>query len=251
MSLGIKELNIPLAYRAVSDELQKLIQSGSLIQGQALPSETALAEQFGVHRSTIREGIRQLENEGYLTRSSRKTLRVTIPGRESIGNRSSRALLVHKVTFRQLWEAAMVLEPLSAFLAAQRADASQIEALRQNVARTREVIANTGSRPPEDIVKVASEFHSLVCEATGNFAIVLAREPIGQLFYPACLAIEPILPQSGPRMEAAHSKITDAIERRDAVEAETWMRKHIEDFRRGWLLAKRDEDLPVSEAFQP
>jgi DNA-binding FadR family transcriptional regulator len=250
MSFGIKELNIPLAYRAVSDELQKLIQSGSLAPGQALPSESVLAEQFGVHRSTIREGIRQLENEGYLTRASRKTLRVTIPGREAIGNRSSRALLVHKVTFRQLWEAAMVLEPQSAFLAAQRANEAQIEALRQNVRRTREVIANTNSRRPEDIVKVASDFHSLVCEATGNFAIVLAREPIGQLFYPACLAIEPMLPQSGPRMETAHSKITDAIERRDAVEAETWMRKHIEDFRRGWLLAKRDEDLPVSEAFE-
>lgn len=251
MSLGIKELNIPLAYRAVSDELQKLIQSGSLVPGEALPSETALAEKFGVHRSTIREGIRQLENEGYLTRASRKTLRVSIPGREVIGNRSTRALLVHKITFRQLWEAAMVLEPLSAFLAAQRADAAQIEALRQNVQKTREVIANTNSRQPEEIVKIASEFHSLVCEATGNFAIVLAREPIGQLFYPACLAIEPVLPQSAPRMETAHSKITDAIERRDAVEAETWMRKHIEDFRRGWLMAKRDEDMPVSESLAP
>lgn len=247
MSLEIKEINTLPAYRTVSTELQKLILSGSLTQGQALPSEMALAEQFGVHRSTIREGIRQLENEGYLTRESRKTLRISSPGREAIGNRSSRALLMHKVTFRQLWEAAMVLEPLSASLAAQRADSSQVEALRKNVARTKQVIANKGDRTPEKIVAVATEFHSLVCAATGNFAIVLAREPIGQLFYPACLAIEPLLPQSGPRMEMAHSKVTEAIARRDAVEAENWMRKHIEDFRRGWLLAKRDENLPVSD----
>src|SRR5690606_20476490 len=133
MSLDIKQLNLAPAYRVVSTELQKLILSGSLAPGQALPSETALAEKFGVHRSTIREGLRQLENEGYLTRASRKTLRVSIPGSEVIGNRSSRALLMHKVTFRQLWEAEMVLEPLSASLAAQRADAAQVEALRQNV----------------------------------------------------------------------------------------------------------------------
>lgn len=247
MSLGIKELNIPPAYRVVSTELQKLILSGSLEPGQALPTETSLAEQFGVHRSTIREGLRQLENEGYLTRSSRKTLRVSIPGREAIGNRSSRALLMHKVTFRQLWETAMVLEPLSASLAAQRANAFQIEALQQNVQTTRDVIARSDKQQSEELVKAATEFHSLVCSATGNFAIMLAREPISQLFYPACLAIEPLLPQSGPRMEAAHSRITDAIANRDSQEAETWMRKHIEDFRRGWLLAKRDENLPVSD----
>lgn len=250
MSLGIKELKIPPAYRAVSTELQKLILSGSLEPGQALPSETSLAEQFGVHRSTIREGLRQLENEGYLTRASRKTLRVSIPGREAIGNRSSRALLMHKVTFRQLWEAEMVLEPMSASLAAQRASAVQIEALEQNVRETREVIANSDGDQSEELVKAATEFHSLVCSATGNFAIMLAREPIGQLFYPACLAIEPLLPQSGPRMEAAHSKITKAIANHDPEEAETWMRKHIEDFRRGWLLAKRDEDLPVSDSLE-
>lgn len=248
MSLGIKELNIPLAYRAVSAELQKLIQSGVLAPGQPLPSETALAEQFGVHRSTIREGIRQLENEGYLTRSSRKTLTVSIPGREAIGTRSSRALLVHKITFRQLWEAAMILEPQAAFLAAERADMTQIDLLRQNVQKTRDLIANPGQS--EDIVKIATEFHSLVCEATGNFAIILAREPIGQLFYPACLAIEPTLPQSRARMEVAHSKITDAIARRDGREAENWMRKHIEDFRRGWLMTKRDEDMPVAETLE-
>lgn len=246
MSLDIKELNLPPAYRAVSTELQKLILSGALAPGEALPSETALATQFGVHRSTIREGIRQLENEGYLTRASRKTLRVTIPGREAIGSRSSRALLLHRVTFRQLWEAAMALEPLAAALAAERADADEIEALRRNVARTQAALVQPGPGQAAEVVAAATEFHTLVCAATGNFALVLAREPIGQLFYPACLAIEPLLPQSGPRMEAAHSRITEAIARRDAAEAETWMRKHIEDFRRGWLLAKRDEDLPVS-----
>lgn len=250
MSLEIKELNIQPAYRAVSNELQKLILSGTLAQGQALPSETALAKQFGVHRSTIREGLRQLENEGYVTRSGRKTLRVSIPGREAIGNRSSRAMLMHKVTFRQLWEAEMVLEPMSASLAAERASALQIDALEKNVLKTREVIAKSDGGQSEELVQAATEFHSLVCSATGNFAIMLAREPIGQLFYPACLAIEPLLPQSGPRMEAAHSKITKAIAAHDADEAETWMRKHIEDFRRGWLLAKRDEDLPVSDSLE-
>lgn len=247
MSLGIKELNLLPAYIAVSQELQKLIRSGTLSQGQALPSEMSLAGQFGVHRSTIREGIRQLENEGYLTRESRKVLRVSIPGREVIGNRSSRAMLMHKVTFQQLWEAAMVLEPLSASLAARRADAIQIDTLRQNVRKTKEVIAKGDSRRPEEILDLATEFHTLVCSATGNFAVILAREPIGQLFYPACRAIEPLLPQSGPRMEMAHSKIVEAIASHDSDQAEHWMRKHIEDFRRGWLLAKRDENLPVSD----
>lgn len=248
MTSGIKELNITPAYRVVSNELQKLIISGSLPQGDALPSETALAEQFGVHRSTVREGLRQLENEGFLKRSSRKTLTVSIPGREAIGSRSSRALLLHNITFRQLWEAAMALEPFSASLAAQNADEAHIAALEQNLQQTRKILERSNAKPSAELVKAAAEFHSLVCAATGNFAIMLAREPIGQLFYPACLAIEPLLPQSGPRMEAAHRQIKEAIVERDPAVAETWMRKHIEDFRRGWLMAKRDENLPVAES---
>ena len=44
------------------------IVARSLRTGDALPSETDLARQFGVNRSTIREAIRELETHGLLGR---------------------------------------------------------------------------------------------------------------------------------------------------------------------------------------
>jgi DNA-binding transcriptional MocR family regulator len=44
-----------------------------------LPPEITLAEQLGVNRSTVREGIRLLEESGLVTRLGGKRLRVRLP----------------------------------------------------------------------------------------------------------------------------------------------------------------------------
>ena len=64
MTMQFEKLNVLSAYQVVSRELRRMIVSGELKAGAQLPTETELAEQFGVNRSTVREGIRQLENEG-------------------------------------------------------------------------------------------------------------------------------------------------------------------------------------------
>jgi len=64
MSLQFEKLNVPSAYQVVSRELRRMILSGALKTGDQLPTEALLAKQFGVNRSTVREGIRQLENDG-------------------------------------------------------------------------------------------------------------------------------------------------------------------------------------------
>ena len=56
------------AYKNVSEAILKDIIDGRLTVGKRLPSEHKLAEQFGVHRSTVREGIRLLEETGVLRR---------------------------------------------------------------------------------------------------------------------------------------------------------------------------------------
>ena len=46
-------------------------------------------------------------------------------------------------------------------------------------------------------------------------------------------------------MLEAHSRIGHAIVAGNAAEAETWMRKHIQDFRRGWEMSRLSLDLPI------
>lgn len=240
-ALAIGPLRLDPAYRVVSRELERLIVGGVLKPGDALPSETDLAGRFGVHRSTVREGIRRLESEGLVRRETRKRLVVSVPDEEDLAPRASRAMLLQQVTFRELWEAALVLEPLAAALtAARRADAV-LAALDDNLARTAAAVA-AGDSP----IELDMEFHSLIAAGSRNRALILAREPIGQLLYPAYRAVRPHVPQSAGRLLEAHRRIVEAIRAGDADEARAWMVRHVEDLNRAWIIAGLSPDTPMA-----
>jgi len=241
MGQPFAKLNVPAAYQVVSRELRRSIVSGDLKPGDQLPSEAELAEQFGVNRSTVREGIRQLENDGFVRREGRKRLSVSVPTSSDLAPRASRALVMHQVTFRELWEVARVLEPACAALAARHRTDEQAAALTGIIARTRDAI-----RTASWSTRLDTEFHAVVAEGTGNRAFLLSREPVGLLLYPAFETLHPLLPQALGRMLEAHDRIATAIAAGDAAEAELWMRKHIVDFRRGWEMAHLSMDAPVS-----
>ena len=68
MGLRGQQLTVNYAYRQFADEIEDQIMQGTLKPGERLPGEIALAEMFGVTRSTVREGLRQLESEGLVCR---------------------------------------------------------------------------------------------------------------------------------------------------------------------------------------
>ena len=235
--LELEKLDVQPAYQVVGRELQRHIVSGALKPGQPLPSETELAARFGVNRSTVREGIRQLESEGLVRRHGRKKLLVTVPLHTDLAPRAARALVMHAVTFRELWDVAFALEPLAAGLAARNATPGDVERLRANVEATAAAVERGESPGALDL-----EFHALVAAAAANNALLLAREPIGSLLYPTFEAFRPRLPQADGRLVAAHREIVTGIAQRDADYAVLWMTRHIQDLKRGWLMAQLDLD---------
>ena len=57
-----------LSFR-IRDELAARISAGWIAPGSKLPSEPALAEELGVSRATLREALRSLEEDGFVTRT--------------------------------------------------------------------------------------------------------------------------------------------------------------------------------------
>ena len=237
MTLELEPIRNDPAYRIVSRALEQKILSGDIAIGDTLPSELALAEQLKVNRSTVREAIRLLEQDGLVRRrQGGKKLFVTVPRGEDITKRLQATMILQEVTFRELMETMAAIEPASADAAARRVTPALIEKLAANLEKTRAALDDRRNLTELDI-----EFHSLVAEASQNRALQLALEPITQLFYPAFYNVFALL-NAGKRLLFAHEKIFESIKRQDEREARAWMARHIADFKRGYELLNLDLD---------
>jgi GntR family transcriptional repressor for pyruvate dehydrogenase complex len=219
------------AYRIVYEAIEEQILIGRLVAGDQLPTETELAGQFGLARHTVREGLRLLEDSGLVIRESGRRLFVKAPHYAELAPRVSRALIMQRVTIEELWEASMAFEPSAAFRAAPRISDDQIGQLQANLEQMEEELAAGNS-----IIALDDAFHTLVAEIAGNKALLLAREPIAQLFYPALATLfaHPGSSTGPGRRVEAHRHIIAALKARSSETAELWMRRHIVDFRRGY-----------------
>lgn len=55
-------------YKIIEEHVKNLIDSGTLSQGDLIPSENQLCEEFNVTRMTVRSALSNLVKEGYITR---------------------------------------------------------------------------------------------------------------------------------------------------------------------------------------
>lgn len=230
------------AYRVVAEALVEEVLQRRLPPGSQLPTEADLAEQFGVNRSTVREGVRLLEEAGLVQRRPQKRLVVTRPSHDAVANQLTRAMLLHEVTFHELWLVMMQIEPLAAALAAEHATPDQIVALEANLEQTQAAVRDIAALTRLDV-----EFHDLLAKAAGNTAVLLIRQPIGLLFYAAFRSVFENVAAAGLRLLDPHRKIVDAVKARAPETARLEMERHIQDFRRGYLRAGLDPDRPVEK----
>ncbi len=230
----------PPAYRLLADRIASRILAGEIRPGDPFPTETVLSETYGVHRSTVREGIRLLEETGMLRRKSQKRLEVAVPDGSRLAERTAQALVLRGITVRALYEANLAFDPVLARIAAACASSAQITRLHRNLRQTR---AAAGDH--DALTALDAEFHALVCEATNNEIFHTMRQPLHDLFLPMVSELVAAIDTSA-RMLTAHERIVEAIERRDGEGAALWAHRHIEDFRRGFDKAGLDFDRPVT-----
>jgi DNA-binding FadR family transcriptional regulator len=236
-----ERITVAPAYLQVAESIEQEIMCGRIRPGEPIGTEAALVRQFGVNRSTVREGLRLLEQSGLLQRDSSRRLRAGLPRRHALAARISNALALNAVTFRELWETVLALEPAVAELAAERAGPEHLDKLDRNIAETEAAVDD-----PDRLATLDTEFHDLVAEAAGNRVAQLAREPTGLLIFPATAPIFASVPEAAGRLLEAHRRIADAIRDRDRATAGLWMRRHIVDFRKGYERSGAGMDDPVA-----
>ncbi len=226
-------IRVEPAYRKVAAALLERITDRTINAGERLPPEIELARQFGVHRGTVREALRELETNGVLKRErGSKLMMVTRPERGDVAASVSRAMSLHDVTYHDVWEALMAFEPPIAAAAARNRKQDDLQRLDALAARAE------GGLTTGEAVEQTADFFRAIGEATHNGVFMLAHEPIIQLLVPSLGAMIDKVPQAQGRISAAQRRLISSIRERDAAGAHDWMEKHIRDFRRGFEIAR-------------
>ncbi|WP_459794127.1 FadR/GntR family transcriptional regulator [Arthrobacter sp. AD-310] len=151
------------AAEAVFNAIRGDIESGVFPVGSKLNSEAALAQNYGVSRSVIREALRSCTALGL-------TVTKTGKGTFVVADKVANDLTLGQYSARDLTEARPHIEVPAAGLAAERRTAEELETLRQLVASMAE------ENDPEAWVTLDSSFHAAIARASGNkvFASVVA-----------------------------------------------------------------------------
>lgn len=234
------------AYEQVAEAIEQKILAGTLKPGDPIGTESELVQQFGVNRSTVREGIRLLERSGLVARQSSRRLSVAMPHYHKLTTRLTRALILQQVTFRELWHTSCALEPAAMSLAIDNRTDADLAALEENLATTR-----AGAKKPAVIVECDAEFHKLLGEAAHNRILLLAKEPSSMLVQPTTANIIFRNRSAIPRLIEAHTHMVDALRRRDRDAALLWVDRHLRDWRAGFTRAGLDLDSPVPAHIAP
>jgi GntR family transcriptional repressor for pyruvate dehydrogenase complex len=202
------------AAEAVFNAIRGAIESGRLAVGDKLNSEAALAQEYGVSRSVIREALRSCNALGLtVTRTGRGTFVVA----DHVAN----DLVLGQFSARDLNEARPHIEVPAAGLAAERRTAEDLDILHAMVA------SMAVETDPEAWVVLDSGFHAAIARASGNkvFESVVAdiRDALTHQSETLNLVTEDR--QHASNME--HQRILDAIEAGSAPDASAAMSDHL------------------------
>jgi GntR family transcriptional regulator, transcriptional repressor for pyruvate dehydrogenase complex len=216
------------ASEQIAPEIRMYIERGRLLPGDRIGTEHELAQEFGVSRPTLREGLRRLAGSHLIRVQKGRAGGVFVENTPNAGigrhvSESIAAMLESEsVTLYELLEARMFLEVPLAGLAAERSDEPTIAALT-------EAIADAVGRDPggEEFRLADTRFHQTIAITAGNDLMVTFTRWILDVLQPSLIA------HLGQAIDAdqiisQHQAAVRAIRRHQRSATERAMRRHIE-----------------------
>lgn len=166
------QLRQPRLADMVASVLRERIVDGKLGDGDLLPKQDELLEEFRISRPSLREALRILESEGLLTvrRGNVGGSVVEAPNAETSAYMFGLVLQSRRGSVSDLAQAISHIEPITASLCAAREDreTTVIPQLRANIADCEAAIADG----PEFTV-LSRRFHEELVAACGNQTLIL------------------------------------------------------------------------------
>ncbi len=201
---------------------KQLISEGSLIPGCRLPAERELAESFGVARSTLRQALKVLEIMGVISQRVGDGTYLNPAAASILGQSMEFLILLDGISFQELMEARLVVEPELAGRAAQRATPSDIAELARVHRAMRESKRDEVRFVENDVL-----FHQTIFRIAGNRICSVMFTIIHQSVHKlVALTAQMVNPD---HTLSLHRRILTAIRKNDAASARQHMIEHLED----------------------
>jgi DNA-binding FadR family transcriptional regulator len=152
----------------ISRQLRLSIFDGSYPPGHKIPTEHELADAFGVSRIIVREAIRDLEKSGLVTvkRGAYGGAFVQEMKHEAVSSVMRDMLSLTATSPKNILEARLLIEPLVAGLAAERATSEDLQCLRDH-------LKAEPKAPGREYQRWNLGFHRLVAQASHNPVFVI------------------------------------------------------------------------------
>jgi len=199
--------------------LRKGIAEGTYQNGERLPPERNLADEFGVARGTLREGLRELEQAGFVERRQGSGTYVTH------GNEESSPTILEEVSPLELVDSRLAIEPHICRKAVLHATDVDFRRLDRMIKSMDQAIDN-----PIEFSEIDSEFHLTLAELSGNRMMQwLVSSMSGARSHDQWSRVRSITltPSIIVIYNKQHRAIVDAIRSREPEAAAALMKKHI------------------------
>ncbi|PPJ33764.1 GntR family transcriptional regulator [Nocardia nova] len=224
-------VRVPKAGEMVAAHVRRQIVTGALKVGDALPSEAALMERYGISRPTLREAFRILESERVITvrRGARGGARVMLPDAGTAGRYVGTLLQYMGATLADVYEARMMVEASAVEMVARKRTAAGLGRLEAMLVEGEQLLDD----PEEYIRRHDLEFHRLLAELAGNETTMVMLDILFSIL--ECHN-EKVLQEHRDEAESSatclaaqrsHAKLIDLIRAKDADKAVSFWRRHL------------------------
>ncbi len=222
--MALQKINKQNISDIVFDQLEQQILSGEWKSGEKIPSETALANQLGVSRVSIRDAFQRLKSMGLIeSRQGGGTFVCDYSSAETFA--SLKPILEYtRPDLKYFMEFRNIIEPEMAAIAATRVTQSQLRRMRKDVITYNEAASE---RHYNEAREADVSLHCTIAKATGNPLVIKIYEMMQDIYNTNITQIiDACGNDSGVRF---HDKIVEAIATHDSDQARMMMRMHLLD----------------------
>ena len=207
----------------VECQIRRLIENGSYLPGEKLPTEKELCQQLHVGRGTVREAFRLLQAKGYVELKPGRGGFVAQPATvDEMG--AIEWLVLNEQQLHDAIEIRRALEPMAARRMAERKDPIAISELKKI---HDDFLAAVKEENVERIAQLDEKFHSAITVGSGNQLLISIIQQVNQeikTFRSNTFRV----PQNIQNAVGPHGSVLKTILQGDADGAEAAMRAHLD-----------------------